>query len=85
MPERITYYAMYLGGRTDEEPTGLVRRREQEGALADEGLRRDLTWSPTPLIAGWQRGDMTVELVEISADQAAPLIERFRERWGARQ
>jgi hypothetical protein len=85
MSEKITYYAMYLGGRTDEEPTGLVRRRELDGALADEGLRRDLTWGHTPLIVGWRRGDMTVELVEIGEDEATMLIQRFRERWGATQ
>jgi hypothetical protein len=83
MPEKITYYAMYLGGCTDQEPTGLVRRREQDGAQADEGIRRDMTWSHTPLIAGWERGDTTIELVEINADDAERVIERLRERWGS--
>lgn len=82
MPEKIIYYAMYLGGRTDQEPTGLVRRRELDSGQADEGLRSDMTWSHTPLIASWQRGDTTVELVEVSEGEAGRIIERLRERWG---
>ena len=83
MTEKITYYTMYLGGRTDQEPTGLLRRRELDGSQADEGIRRDMTWSRTPLIAGWERGDTTVELVEVSAAEAERVVERLRERWGS--
>jgi hypothetical protein len=45
-------------------------------------LRRDLTWRRDSVIAEWKRGEATEELVEISADEAGVLMERFRERWG---
>jgi hypothetical protein len=82
MPEKVTYYAMYLGGHTDGEPTGIARRREADDAQVDEGLRPDMAWSQTPLIAGWQRGDTTVELVEISEADVAELVKQLRRRWG---
>ncbi len=42
-----------------------------------------MTWSHTPLIAGWERGDTTIDFVEVSEAEAERVIERLRERWGS--
>ena len=40
MPDKITYFAVVGGGRTVEDPYGLVRRLNFDGdGFADEGLR----------------------------------------------
>jgi hypothetical protein len=44
-------------------------------------LRRDLSWQPDSVIVEWKRGDAVEELREISAEEAAALVERFRQRW----
>jgi hypothetical protein len=84
MPEKISYYAMLLGDRTIENPSGLARRRLFDGGgVRDEALGRDFTWVHNPGLAGWERGDLTTTYVEISADEAERIIERFRAKWGA--
>ena len=75
------YFAIIGRGRTKENPSGLARRKlTREGPL-DEALRRDLTWEPDTAIVEWEQGDVGASLVEISADEAARLIERFRAKW----
>lgn len=82
--ERVTYYAMLLEGDTRLEPSGIARRAtSRDNALRDEVLTREGAWSPTPLIAGWQRGDSTFDFVEVSEAEAERVIERLRERWGS--
>jgi hypothetical protein len=83
MPQKITYYAIVGGDRTIDDPYGLLRRLEHENGPADEGLRRDFSWSQSPLITEWERGDFEDELVEVSHGQASKIIEYFRERWGS--
>ena len=84
MPERTTYYAMLLGKRTIENPSGLARRRHlNDGGIRDEALGRDLLWNPNPGLAGWERGDLTTTYVEVSEEEAGRIIERFREKWAA--
>ena len=82
MPHKITYYAIIGGGRTVNDPYGLVRRLEHDDGPEDEGLRRDFSWSFTPIIVEWKRGDFDDELVEVSHAQASKIIEYFREKWG---
>jgi hypothetical protein len=83
MPDKITYYAVIGGGRTVENPYGIVRRLETDWGFTDEGLRKDFSWKFSPAIVEWQRGDLGQELVEVSHEQASKIIEYFRERWGA--
>jgi hypothetical protein len=83
MPEKITYYAIVGGNRTVDNPYGLLRRLEHTDGPADEGLRRDFSWSFTPLIVEWEHGDLEDELIEVSHEQADKIIEYFRGRWGA--
>ena len=82
MPQRITYYAVVDDHTTAERPYGLVRRLEHDDGPEDETLRRDFSWYFTPAIAGWKRGDLSYELVEVSHAQASKIIEYFREQWG---
>jgi len=86
MADEVTYYAVVSGDGTSSDPSGLARRRRlQEAGFVDEALRRDFTWGHTSAIVEWKRDAMDFSLVEISEPDAAQLIERFRERWGAQQ
>jgi hypothetical protein len=81
MTESARYYAVFVAGGVG--PDGLARRRRTEDdGIVDEMLRHDLSWSPDSLVAEWNRGDSTEDLVEISEAEAEELIARFRERWG---
>jgi len=81
MSETVTYYEIILADGSDN-PAGLARRRRSDhGAVVDEMLRRDLSWQADSVIVEWNRGDSVEELREISADEAAGLVERFRRRW----
>jgi hypothetical protein len=83
MADKITYYAVVDEDASVERPHGLVRRLEFAGdGYSDETLRRDFSWYFTPAIAGWKRGDLSYELVEVSHAQASKIIEYFREQWG---
>lgn len=81
MPDKTTYYAIVGVGRTAGDPSGLARRRYTGEGRADESLRRNLEWGPTATITDWEYGNHAGELVEVSEDEAAALIERFREKW----
>jgi hypothetical protein len=84
MPEKVSYYAMLLGDRTIEDPSGLARRRVFDGGgVRDEAFGRDLTWIQNPGLAGWERGDLTTTYVEISEDEAGRIIEQFRRKWAS--
>ena len=82
MPDKITYYAIVAGGQPVDKPDGLVRRLEFDGdGFTDEGLRVDFSWSFTPIIVEWERGDLGPELVEVNHAQASKIIEYFRAHW----
>jgi len=81
--DKITYYAVVDDDTPVERPHGLVRRLAfDDDGFADEGLRRDFSWSFTPIIVEWKHGDFDDELVEVSHAQASRIIEYFREQWG---
>jgi hypothetical protein len=83
MPDKITFYAVVDGETTIDRPYGLLRRLEFDGnGFTDEGLRRDFSWSFTPIIVEWQRSNFDDELVEVSHEQASKIIKYFREKWG---
>jgi hypothetical protein len=82
MLNEIKYVAVLGPGRSIADPTGLARRTFTEEGRLDESLRRDLTWVRSAEIYQWERGEeMGPELVEIDAQEAGALIERFREKW----
>jgi len=83
VPDKITFYAIIGGDRTVDNPYGLVRRLAFDGdSFTDEALRKDFSWTFTPLIAEWEHGDFEDELVEVTHDQVERIIQYFRERWG---
>jgi hypothetical protein len=80
--ENVTYYAIVRNTRADR-PAGLARRTLTPEGRLDEAIRRDLSWERDSAIYEWERGEeLGAELVEISAAEAAELIERFRAEWG---
>ena len=83
MPSEIKYYAVVVQGRSIANPSGLARRTFTAEGRLDESLNRDLTWARSSEIYQWERGEnFGPDLVEISADEAEVLIERFRQKWG---
>jgi hypothetical protein len=82
--DKITYYAIVGGSNTIDNPRGLVRRLEHDDGPSDEGLSDDFSWSLTPVIAEWEHGDFSNELVEVSHEQASKIVEHFRRAWGSR-
>jgi hypothetical protein len=81
MPDKITYYAIVGGTRTLDNPYGLVRRLETDWGFTDETIRKDFSWTFTPVIVEWEHGSFDDELVEVSHEQAEKIIQYFRERW----
>jgi hypothetical protein len=82
MAEQITYFAVIGTGRTAADPSGLIRRRNTPGGPVDESFTRDCSWQFTNAIYQEERGEnFGPDLREISADEAALLVERFRRRW----
>jgi hypothetical protein len=82
LAEQIIYYAVIGTGRTVADPSGLARRRHTSDGPVDESFTRDCSWQFTNAIYQYERGEnFGPDLVEISADEAAVLVERFRQRW----
>ncbi len=82
MPDKITFYAIVGSNSSVDNPHGLARRLETDWGFTDEALRDDFSWSFTPVIVEWERGDFAHELVEVSHEQADKIIQYFRGRWG---
>jgi hypothetical protein len=83
MSNLITYYALVGRDATVDQPLGLVRRLEHDDGPEDEGLRKDLSWSRTPIIVDWERGNYDNELVEVSHEQASRIVQYFREKFAS--
>ena len=82
MAEETIYYAVIGTGRTPVDPSGVARRRNTPDGPVDESFTRDCSWQFTNTIYQWERGEnFGPDLMEISADEAAVLVERFRLRW----
>ncbi len=83
MSHPITYYAIVGRGATADRPRGLVRRLHHDVGFYDEGLRHDLSWAFTPVIAEWEHDSYGNELVEVSHAQASTIIQYFREKFAS--
>jgi hypothetical protein len=82
LAEVTVYYAVVGTGRTPADPSGVARRRNTPEGPVDESFTRDCSWQFTNAIYQWERGEnVGPDLVEISAEEAAGLVERFRRRW----
>ena len=78
MPAKITYYAIVDDFSSREEPAGVLRRIEGDDAEHDEEFGRDLTWTRSPLLYSYERGNLDNQLVKISEDEADRIVERIR-------
>jgi hypothetical protein len=78
MAETITYYAIVNDFSSREEPFGVLRRVKQDGGQRDEVFSRDLTWKHTSLLYSAERGDLTNDMIPISAEEAERIVARIR-------
>ncbi len=79
MADAITYYAIVNDFSSRDEPFGVIRRVEQDGGQRDEVFSRDLTWKHTSLLYSAERGDLTNDMIPISADEADRIVARIRQ------
>jgi hypothetical protein len=81
----VQYFALIKDGGTAEEATGLVRRVHTRPLPTDEAIGNDLDWHPTDYLERYYvLGSMDREHVEITADVAAQLLDRWRAQAAAR-
>jgi hypothetical protein len=83
MAEGTTYYAIVNDFSNREDPFGVIRRVKQDGGQRDEVFSRDLTWKHTALLYSAERGDLTNDMILISADEAERIVARIRGMAGA--
>jgi hypothetical protein len=76
-----TYYALLMSGESIQDASGLARRRISSNGVIDEALRSNLKWQPDSVIVQWEYGDVGVQLLEITEEEANALIDRFRKKW----
>jgi hypothetical protein len=81
----VQYYALIKDDGTVEQATGLVRRVHTRPLPTDEAIGNDLDWHPTDYLERYYlRGSMDREHVEITADRAAQLVDRWHAQAAAR-
>ena len=83
MPNEINYYAVVGPGRSISDPSGLARRTLHAEGRLDESLTpgSHLGYEAPRSINGSGAKNFGPDLVEIGAQEAEALIERFREKW----
>jgi hypothetical protein len=82
MADGTTYYAIVNEFSSRGAPFGVIRRVRQDGGQRDEVFSRDLTWKHTMLLYSAERGDLTNEMVPISAEEAERIVARIRGQAG---
>jgi hypothetical protein len=80
----VQYFALLRDGGTEETASGLVRRIHTKPIPTDEAIGRDLEWHPTEYLRLYWLGHNDQPHVEVSAEFAAQLIERWRAQRAAR-
>jgi hypothetical protein len=80
MVDQITYYAIIDEFSSRENPGGVLRRVRNDEGVTDEAFSADLIWEFSPLLAGAERGDTMFDFIKISADEAAQIVVRIKER-----
>jgi hypothetical protein len=78
---QVQYYALVTAGPGGHGSSGLARRTFEPDGPVDETLLRDLTWAPDSAVVEWEYGDLSAEVIPISAQDAERLEETFRARW----
>lgn len=82
----VQYFALITDDGTAEEAIGLVRRTYTEPLPTDEAIGNDIEWHRTDYLDRYYiLGSQDGNHVEITADLAAKLIERWRAEAAARE
>lgn len=81
----VQYFALLRDGGTAETASGLVRRTHIKPMPTDEVIGNDLGWHPTEYLRLYWLGHNDQDHVEVSAEFAAQLIERWRAKAAARR
>lgn len=71
----FTYYALISDVG---KPGGLLRRSHDGLGRKGESLRGDFTWQPSEFLERYDLGHNDSDFTEVSADEAASLIEQWR-------
>lgn len=80
--QKTTYYALLAAGRTREDPSGVVRRREDGEKVVDEAFTRNLRWEPTDYFDRYRLGHNETDHVEITEAEAEQFVNRIVEKLG---
>ena len=78
MTENITYYALIDDFSSRAQPGGVLRRVGRNGGTVDEVFSRNLTWDPSPLLRGAERGDTMFDFIPITEGEADEIVARIR-------
>ena len=78
MPAKITYYAIVDSHTSWEEPSGVLRRVEDDNGEYDEEFGHDLDWTRSWVLYSYERGNGDNQLHEIGAEEADRIVERIR-------
>jgi hypothetical protein len=78
MTDKITYYAIIDEDSSRETPRTAFRRIENDMGQIDEMFSRDLTWERSSLLHAANRGDLMLDFVEITEDEADRIVDRIR-------
>lgn len=74
----MQYFALIPDYGTAEDAIGLVRRVHTQPIPTDEAIGNDLEWHPTEYLRLYWLGHNDQDHVEVSAEFAAQLLERWR-------
>ena len=77
------YFALIRDGGTAQDASGLIRRTHTRPQPTDEAIGNDLAWHPTEYMRLYHLGHNDNGHVEITADAAAALVERWRAKRAA--
>ncbi|MFJ2580012.1 pentapeptide repeat-containing protein [Kitasatospora aureofaciens] len=80
--EPVTYYAMFSGKYTRENPHGVMRRRIVDGIDVDEAFTRNLRWEPTEYLRRYYFGHNDIDHAEITRAEVDAFIERVKQAVG---
>lgn len=76
----VTFYALLAGGRTADDPAGIVRRVHADPPI-DEVFGRDMEWHPTEYLRRYYLGHNDVDHVEIDEGSAKSILNSWCTEW----
>ena len=81
MAEETSYYAIVNDFSSREEPGGVLRRIKHDGGERTRRSARPYVGT-SALLYSAERGDLTNDMVPISADEAERIVSRIRATFG---